>query len=283
MSDTTITEVGNPQSETKTVAGPADNLPPPPEIPRVYAKYFSLRDWKAVDYKASPNVEIIRHLIDSVVRDLKIIYPTSATKIAITIAPAGQLQLIMLMRVLCISAATSGFSNMDIKIAQMKEHYPLSSLERNAWMWFDNVCMNPNESIPSYVATYLGVGGLVTDYAATVITEDMRATNIDSIRIAPMSFNDNIAQCAVQEVLDFVKMRIVKITEAIIEFNQKTSIQFSCADISGILRSTWRGGNINRQFYSDLGMFAEAFGDIKKYCKSVEAAAKKRGRKTKSE
>lgn len=268
---------------TKAATLSTDDLPPLPEIPVAYAKYLSLRDWKAVDYKKSPNVEIIKHLIDSVVQDLKMIYPTSAAKIAITIAPLGQMQLIVLMRILCLSAATTGFSNMDVTIAQMKDHYPLSSLERNAWMWFDNVCMNPTESLPSYIATFLSVGGPVSDYVATVVTEDMRATDVGAIGIAPMSFNDNVAQCAVQEVLDFIKMRIIKIAEAVIEFNQKTSIHFSGADISGILRSTWRGGNINRQFYSDMGTFAESFGDIKKYGKAVEAAGKpKRGRKPKS-
>lgn len=267
---------------TDAITDHVEVRPPPPEIPRTYAKYFSLRDWKAVDYKKSPNIEIIKHLTDSVVHDLRIIYPTSAAKIAITIAHMGQMQLIMLMRILCLSAATAGFSNMDITITQIKEHFSPSSLERDAWMWFDNVCMNPNESLRIYIAT-LSVNGPVPDYVSTVITEDMRATDVRSVSIAPMSFSDDAAQCAVQEVIDFMKSRMIKIAEAIIEFTQKPNIQFSAADISAILRSTWRGGNINRQFYSDLGTFAESFGNIKKYCKAAEAAAKpKRGRKSKS-
>lgn len=266
----------------QTIAPAPDAPAPPPEIPQVYTKYLSLRDWKAVDYKKSPNVEIIKYLTDAVIRDLKMIYPASATKIAITIAPIGQMQLIMLMRVLCLSSAAIGFSNMDIKILHMKDHFPTGSLERNAWMWFDNVCMNPGESLPSYIATFLSANGPVPDYVATVITEDMRATDVSAVGTAPMSFNDDVAQCAVQEVIDFMKLRMTKIAEAVIEFNQKFTIQFSGADISGILRSTWRGGSINRQFYSDLGAFAESFAEIKKYCKAAEAAAKKRGRKPKS-
>lgn len=257
---------------------------PPPEIPRAYAKYLSLRDWKAVDCKKSPNIEIIKHLTDAIVHDLKMIYPLSASKITVTIAPAGAMQLIMLMRILSLSAATIGFSNMDILIAHMKTHFPVSSLEYNAWSWFDNVCMNPTEALPGYIATFLGVGGPVCDYVSTVITEDMRATNVASIGIAKMSVNDNVAQCAVQEVIDFMKFRMIKISEALIEVEGKVAIKFTAGDISGILRSTWRGGNINRQFYSDLCEFGESFTGIKKYCKSIEDASKpKRVRKPKSD
>lgn len=271
------------ESKLSEVVAPvvAQSAARPPEIPRVFAKYLNLRDWKAIDPKKTPNAELVKHLIDAVIYSLKMIYPASAAKIAITISYGGMVQLIMLMRMMALSAATIGFSNMDILIMHMKEKTPLSSIERDIWLWFDSVCMNPSESLRNYVSTF-SVDELVTDYVATVITEDMRATDIAAIGIAKMQFNDIVAQCAVQEIIDFVKFRMIKICEALIEIDEKVSVRFTAADISGILRSTWRGGSINRQFYSDLASFGETFGDIKKYCKSLEDAAKpKRGRKVK--
>jgi hypothetical protein len=109
---------------------------------------------------------------------------------------------------------------------------------------------------------------------ASVITEETRATMFGAKDIPKMSISDEVAQCAVQEIIDFLKIRIQAVIEPAIEIDGKVTIRFTAADISGFLRSTWRGGNIPRQFFSDLAGLGESFAEIKKYCKAVELAAK---------
>lgn len=242
-------------------------------IPHIYAKYVDEKCYQVVDSKKTPNKEFIAYLISAIVSRFRKHYPAIGDDFSIKLETSAQVQVLMLTRILCVSALTEGFSNITYgNISQLCEKFHLASIEHDAWTWFAGV-LSPQEKCSIFQSTSVPKE-LIEIAEKIVITEAVALPGCTTASLlGPSAHVGNYSDCAVECILYVVVDAISRLAfdfwSAVVDLDLKTSIRLSNSDISGILR-LFNHGRIpaQSQFFVELGQFGNRFEAIKREIKS---------------
>jgi hypothetical protein len=262
------TEVKVAATEVKAAATIA-----PPIIPKSYAKYVDERCLQLIDSKKSPNKEFIAFLLGSITARFRSQYPTLGEDFVVKMEMSAQVQIIMLMRILCISALGSGFSNILYGcFDNLREHFNLASIEHDAWAWFAGAA-GPQEKCSVFLS--LAIPDELLSVAEKIVSAEDDATSLPGSSVRDVDRGDRAVECILTISADTISRLVFDFFSPLIDLDGKTSIRLSSTDINGILR-LFNHGRIQSQFqfFIELGQFGNKFEALKREVKAKEAALK---------
>lgn len=254
----------------------------PGEFPVIYAKYVDSRCYEVADNKKSPNKEFITFLISAIIARFRARYTSLNPEFSVKLEGSGQVQIIMLTRILCISAITKMFKNIvHGGIGSLREQFHITSIEHDAWTWFAGA-LDPQEKCS--VFNTFPVSHELVDIAKKIVITESAAFSLPGYaeRIADGESSDCAVECVLGVVANKLSQRIFDFFSPMVDLEQKTSIRITNTDISGILR-LFNHDRIpaRSEFFVELGMFGSKFEIIKKEIKA-KLPGSKVGRKKKA-
>ncbi len=276
-------------AEVKAAAAVPPVVPPVVptlELPACYARYVDEKCWQLVDSKKTPNKEFITYLVNAITARFRARYPILDDNFAVKFEVAGQMQILMLARILYVSALTANLSNAIndpstifasgapsiVFASDICKKFHLASIEHDAWAWFAGA-IGPNEKCSSLMS--IAIPNESTYIADKMIAIENASTAIPGSTIRVSSDGDRIVECALFAIVDSISRLIFDFWSPCVDLDAKTCIKLSSNDVSGILR-LFNHGRIpaQSQFFIELGQFGNQFEAIKKGIKAKDTATK---------
>jgi hypothetical protein len=253
-------------------------------MPACYARYVDEKCWQLVDSKKTPNKEFIAYLLSIMVARFRARYPVLDDNFTVKMVTSAQIQLVMLARILCVSALANVMHNgtsMNLnsvtdtplmKAGDLCKKFHLASIEHDAWAWFSGA-IGPDARCSAFMSVVIPAE--LISIASQMVTAENAATVIPGSAIHADPSSDRLVECAMFAMVDSISTMILDFWGPSIDLEEKTSIQLSSSDISGVLR-LFNHDRIpaQSQFFIELGRFGNQFETIKRAIKAREAAAK---------
>ena len=282
------------QAEVKEVAtspitAPTVPLPTRPivsELPTCYARYVDEKCWQLIDSKKAPNKEFITYLINTITARFRARYPILDDSFAVNFSIAGQMQILMLARILYVSALTSDLTNAIsnpstthasgapsiVFASDICKKFHFASVEHDAWAWFSGA-VGPNEKCLSLMS--MVIPNELTHIAGKMIAIESSSISIPGSTVHASGDGDQIVECALFAVVDSIARLVFDFWSPCVDLDARTCIKLSSNDVSGILR-LFNHGRIpaQSQFFIELGQFGNQFEAVKKGIKAKDAATK---------
>jgi len=236
-------------------------------IPRVYAKYIDETSLTLVDCKKNPNKEFIAYLHNNIVARFRMRYPALGDDFYIKLESSAQVQLLMLVRILCVSTLENGLSDKYYDYVDgICGNFHLASVEHDAWSWFAGI-FGPGQTCASFQT--INVPKELLDIAEKMVIAEAVSGSLPGSSARAGNYSDRIVECVLFVVADAISQRVFDLYSAAVDLDAKPNARISNTDINGILR-LFNHGRIpaQSQFFIELGQFGSKFETIKREIKS---------------